>query len=275
MPSTVPTLSDGALIAVVAVGSLTVPARRASISAPPLTAVGSSDPRGRPVNASIARRQPPDVGRGPLDGAFEPAIARDGDSAVDLAARHGKPYELRIDAAAVSFRHYAAADGHRRSRHLRRRGAQGGVGRALRLQVFEPGPLRLQLAVHSRRCNVGESECAHDRARVHVADVRLNTRLLAAIRGDISGAADAAPGSADLQRRDVGLSSGEVVRRVRIELNVTEVAELERRAGDVCVDRRRRQWSFRRRVDSDVATDGFFDPRQRRRRATHRWTISL
>ena len=38
---------------VVAVGSLTVPARRASRLAAPLTGVGSSDPRGRPVNASI------------------------------------------------------------------------------------------------------------------------------------------------------------------------------------------------------------------------------
>ena len=80
----------------------------------------------------------------------------------------------------------------------------------------------------------------------------------------LSRAAHAAPGPADLQRRDVGLSSREVVGGVRIELNVTEVTELKGRAGDVRVDRRRRQWPFRRRVDGDVAADGFFDPGQRR-----------
>ena len=55
-------LSAGALIVVVAVGASIDPARRALTSAPPLTGVGSSDPRGRPVKASIDEVSLSDVG---------------------------------------------------------------------------------------------------------------------------------------------------------------------------------------------------------------------
>ena len=130
MPSAVPTLSAGALIVVVAVGALTDPASRAVTSAPPLTGVGSSDPRGRPVKASIDEVSCPTSAERPVDLALQPAVARDGDRPVDLAARHGNLQELRIDAAAVSACDDAAAERHRRSRHLRRRRAERGVSGA-------------------------------------------------------------------------------------------------------------------------------------------------